>query len=396
MFNRQVTTRPTALDVSRRASDGGARRLPRRGRHGRLRHVRLARLRDRREVHPAGRHRARACRPCRARTGSTSTCSCPPAPRRPAAGRWRSSATASATASTARRSSVASTLGAPRHRDDRDQRRRPRRRRRSGTLIVNRDGGAPVDPPRRRPRHRPGRQRHHRLDRRHQRGRRRSGIIGSRDGLRQTVVDLMQLVREIEVGVDVDGDGTADLNADAIYYAGQSFGGIYGIDVPGRRADSPRGRAERRRRLDHRDRAARPVFRALVGIALAARMPSLTNVPGRSAASTRTSRCANLPPVDRHRARRDAPIQTVIDNTEWVQQAGNPVAYAPHIRAIRSRASREVGHPPVRQGRQDRAEPDHHGDHPRRRRSHDRDDALPERPRVRARSRRSRRTRTRS
>ena len=27
------------------------------------------------------------------------------------------------------------------------------------------------------------------------------------------------------------------------------------------------------------------------------------------------------------------PIQTVIDNTEWVTQAGNPVAYAPHLRA---------------------------------------------------------------
>ena len=25
-------------------------------------------------------------------------------------------------------------------------------------------------------------------------------------------------------------------------------------------------------------------------------------------------------------------IQTVIDNTEWVSQSGNPVAYAPHLR----------------------------------------------------------------
>ena len=48
-------------------------------------------------------------------------------------------------------------------------------------------------------------------------------VIGSRDGLRQTVVDLMQLVREIEVGMDVDGDGVADLDAQRIYYAGQSF-----------------------------------------------------------------------------------------------------------------------------------------------------------------------------
>ena len=35
----------------------------------------------------------------------------------------------------------------------------------------------------------------------------RAWTIGERDGNRQTVVDLMQLVRIIEVGVDVDGDG---------------------------------------------------------------------------------------------------------------------------------------------------------------------------------------------
>ncbi len=58
-------------------------------------------------------------------------------------------------------------------------------------------------------------------------------IIGSRDGLRQTAIDLMQLVRQIEVGIDVDGDGSADLNAHRIYYAGQSFGGIYGTILLG-------------------------------------------------------------------------------------------------------------------------------------------------------------------
>jgi hypothetical protein len=55
-----------------------------------------------------------------------------------------------------------------------------------------------------------------------------NNIVGSRDGLRQTVVDLMQLVRQIEAGMDVDGDGSVDLDARRIYYAGQSFGGIYG------------------------------------------------------------------------------------------------------------------------------------------------------------------------
>jgi hypothetical protein len=57
--------------------------------------------------------------------------------------------------------------------------------------------------------------------------------IGNRDGLRQTVIDVMQLVRQVEVGIDIDGDGSADLNAQRIYYAGQSFGGIYGTILLG-------------------------------------------------------------------------------------------------------------------------------------------------------------------
>ena len=53
-------------------------------------------------------------------------------------------------------------------------------------------------------------------------------LVASRDGLRQTVIDLMSLVREIEVGMDVDGNGTRDLDPSKISYFGQSFGGIYG------------------------------------------------------------------------------------------------------------------------------------------------------------------------
>jgi hypothetical protein len=41
-------------------------------------------------------------------------------------------------------------------------------------------------------------------------------------------VDLMQLVRVIEVGVDLDGDGTPDLDPSRTYYFGSSFGGMYG------------------------------------------------------------------------------------------------------------------------------------------------------------------------
>ena len=57
----------------------------------------------------------------------------------------------------------------------------------------------------------------------------------------------MQLVRQIEVGIDVDGDGSADLNAQRIYYAGQSFGGIYGTIVLGIEPQHQGRRAQRGR-----------------------------------------------------------------------------------------------------------------------------------------------------
>ena len=45
----------------------------------------------------------------------------------------------------------------------------------------------------------------------------RSWAIGERDGNRQAVIDMMQLVRVIEAGVDADGDGMADLDHSKIY-----------------------------------------------------------------------------------------------------------------------------------------------------------------------------------
>ncbi|MEC5216334.1 hypothetical protein RCH09_001280 [Actimicrobium sp. GrIS 1.19] len=156
-------------------------------------------------------------------------------------------------------------------------------------------------------------------------------LVGNRDGLRQTVVDLMQLVREVEVGMDIDGDGTVDLNAARIYYSGQSFGGIYGTIFlgvePNIRAGVPNvagGSITEVARLG--------AFRPLTGISLATRVPSLINVADPSGiAFNENIPLRNLPPLVNTVAGA-LPIQLTLDRFEWAQQAGNPVSYASFIR----------------------------------------------------------------
>ena len=158
-------------------------------------------------------------------------------------------------------------------------------------------------------------------------------LVAGRDGLRQTVIDIMQLVREIQVGIDVDGNGSADLNASRIYYAGQSFGGIYGTQLQGLEPDIragvenvPGGPIVEIARLS-------PSFRPLVGISLITRTPSLYNVLPPDAFLTNFNE--NMPlrnlPIVTDTVPGASAIQELIDRDEWAQQAGNPAAYAPHI-----------------------------------------------------------------
>jgi hypothetical protein len=167
-----------------------------------------------------------------------------------------------------------------------------------------------------------------------------NGIISSRDGLRQTVADLMQLVRVIETG------GIPGISRQRIYYAGQSFGGIYGVKLRALEdsiragvANVPGGAIIEIARLS-------PAFRGLVGVALFLRTPSLLNT-GPLAPPTwgfnENIPLRDLPPVTNTVAGAMA-IQEVIDNTEWVSQSGNPVAYAPHLR---KQPLHEIDPPPV-------------------------------------------------
>jgi len=168
-------------------------------------------------------------------------------------------------------------------------------------------------------------------------------VISSRDGLRQTVIDLMQLVRQVEVGLDFDGDGRADLNAQRIYYAGQSFGGIYGTIFlgvePALKAGVPNvagGSITEVARLGG--------FRPLIGIALASRTPSLINVTHPSGIVFNENMPLRNEPIRINDVAGAMAIQQALDRFEWVQQAGNPVSYAAYIR---KQPPRDQGAKPV-------------------------------------------------
>jgi hypothetical protein len=158
-------------------------------------------------------------------------------------------------------------------------------------------------------------------------------LISNRDGLRQTAIDIMQLVKVLQAGVDVDGNGTDDLSSSRIYYSGQSFGGIYGTQLMGLEPDFragalnvPGGPIIEIARLS-------PNFRILVGLGLLTRTPPLYNaIPNAGLNNFHENiPLRNLPPVTA--TADEAAIQQLIDRNEWAQQGGNPAAYAPYIDA---------------------------------------------------------------
>jgi hypothetical protein len=181
-------------------------------------------------------------------------------------------------------------------------------------------------------------------------------LIHDRDGLRQTVVDLMQLVRVIEVGMDVSEDGTPDLDPSRIYYFGQSLGGDYGAQLIAVEPDVHTAVLN----VPVADQAIRglfsPTFRPSRGGWLAERTPSLINAPGVTqiggVSITGPFFNDNLPlraglsypVVLENGTGHDVPspvlndvpgamaIQEVFENAEWAMFPGDSLAYVPHVR----------------------------------------------------------------
>ena len=165
--------------------------------------------------------------------------------------------------------------------------------------------------------------------------------IGVRDSNRQTAIDLMQLVRVIEVGMDVDGDGGPDLDANRIFYFGNSGGAMYGAvflalepSIHVAAEGVPGGMSPEHGRW-------RPGGRAGLGNMLGARTPSLLNSPGITEID---GVAVNPPHYNENKPLRDQPpvtnavegaidIQNAMELHEWGQQLGqSPVPWARYLR----------------------------------------------------------------
>jgi hypothetical protein len=181
-------------------------------------------------------------------------------------------------------------------------------------------------------------------------------IIDFRDGQRQTVADLMQLVRVIEVGMDADGDGRPDLDPSRIYYFGQSLGGNYGTPFVAVEPDVRVGVLNVAGASVTEIFHLSPVFRNSLGSQLAARTPPLINSPGVTKIGGVNVDAPyfneNLPLRDglpllvrledgtdqeiRSPVINTVPgamaIQEVVDNREWVTLSGEPLGYVSHLR----------------------------------------------------------------
>jgi len=180
-------------------------------------------------------------------------------------------------------------------------------------------------------------------------------IIADRDARRQSVADLMKLVRVIEIAMDVDGDSISDLDSSRIYFFGQALSGMQGTillaiepSVWAGVFTAPAGPQIDSQRLGSN--------RPNVGMSLGSRVPSLINSPGITMlggiAAPTPNFNENLPLRDGipltvrladgtsydiqspviNTVQGAIEIQEVFENSEWVTQSGDPIPYAAHLR----------------------------------------------------------------
>jgi hypothetical protein len=170
----------------------------------------------------------------------------------------------------------------------------------------------------------------------------RAWTIAGRDGHRQTVIDLMQLVQVIKAGMDVDGDGAADIDPSRIYFLGASAGSMIGTIFMALEPDVAAGAAAVTPGVIPEHARWQPVRRGLIGVALRNRTPSLINSPGLTEIDgvavdgpyyfNENKPLRNQPPVI-NTVEGAMDIQRVLEYAEMVADTGlTPAVWARHLR----------------------------------------------------------------
>ncbi len=161
-------------------------------------------------------------------------------------------------------------------------------------------------------------------------------ILITRDGRRQSTIDLMQLVRVIQVGVDVDGDGIPDLDRTRVYYFGSSLGGTGGVIFLGMEPDVHAGVPNTFGGHTVDEVRLSPNERDFLGSLLYARTPSLLNAGPPDLVNGIFPFNDNLPlrnqPQVINTVAGAIEIQELVARMRWTEMSGVPAAYAPYFR----------------------------------------------------------------
>jgi hypothetical protein len=186
----------------------------------------------------------------------------------------------------------------------------------------------------------------------------RDRLLFDRDARRQTVADFMQLVRVLQVGMDVDGDGVSDFDPNRIYYFGYSFAGFNGTLFLAVEPDVGAGVVNAAGGSQADWWRESPGNRGMIAQRLASHVPPLINQPGISIVEgvpvsgaqpyfnenmplrdstpltvrleDGTSQTIQAPVVNTVAGAME--IQGFLENMEWARQAGEATAYGVYLR----------------------------------------------------------------
>jgi uncharacterized protein (TIGR03437 family) len=153
--------------------------------------------------------------------------------------------------------------------------------------------------------------------------------VAARDCLRQTVVDLMQLENLIRSGTRIEPASELKLDPGRIYYGGDSFGAMYGTAFMAVDPNVTAGvlNVGGGSTLDITRVSA--IYRSLALQLVSGYQPSLLNA-GTSYNENYVFR--DQPPVVNGIAGA-IDLQNLFENLNWLQAAGDPLWFAPHLRS---------------------------------------------------------------